>query len=151
MKLDGDPVYYRANANRYAGIAEPGNRVVFNANPRPDRGDALIEGGVTLAAPAAPAAAPGTPNTGGGGDRQNSIVYQSSRKDALELVGLLLTSGALKLSKTPAKQVGEIELAVDRYTAQFFDDVFTLGAVTREAESEGKEPEAATTEAEDEE
>lgn len=137
IKIDGDPIWYRANASRFAGIAEAGNRVTFNASMNPDGTSAKVEGAVTLASPA-PAAANGTPSAGGGGDRNNSIVYQSSRKDAVLLVQMLLASGALALPKAQKSKVGVIEAAVDRYTAMFFDDVFTLGAVTREAEGGGE-------------
>ncbi len=147
VKIDGDPIWYRANANRFAGIAEAGNRVTFNATMNPDNTSARIDGPVTLAQPA-PAAASGTPTFGG--DRNNSIVYQSSRKDALELVSILLQTGALDLKKVQSKKAGIIEAAVDRYTALFFDDVSTLGAVTREAEgAESTESESAEDEGED--
>jgi hypothetical protein len=139
IKIDNDPIWYRAGNQRFAGIAEAGNRVAFNASMNPDGTSAKVEGPVTLAQPA-PAAASGTPSVGGGGDRNNSIVYQSSRKDALELVKMLLSSGALVLPKQQSKKVGIIEAWTDRYTAMFFDDVFTLGAVTREAEGEDDAP-----------
>lgn len=150
IKIDNDPIWYRCGTKRFAGIAESGNRVAFNATMNPDGTSAKVEGEVTLAAKA-PAAASGTPNAGG--DRNNSIVYQSSRKDALELVTLLVSSGALKLPSAQAKKAGAVEAAVDRYTALFFDDVFTLGAVTREAEGDGAsadEDEAEGDEGEDE-
>lgn len=137
IKIDGDPTWYRAGGKRWAGIAEAGNRVAFDAEPNEGRDDAKIVSDVVLAK-ATPAAG-GSPSAGGG-DRGNSIVYQSSRKDALALVALLAQTGALKLPAAQAKKVGVIEAAVDRYTALFFDDVFTLGAVVREAE--GTEGEA---------
>lgn len=141
IKIDNDPIWYRAGGKRFAGIAEAGNRVTFDAEMNADGTSATITSDVT-AARAAPAAANGTPNAGGA-DRNNSIVYQSSRKDALELVTLLVQSGSLKMPKAEKAKVGVIEAAVDRYTAMFFDDVFTLGAVTREAEGEGSEAEEA--------
>jgi hypothetical protein len=136
IKIDNDPIWYRAGEQRFAGIAEAGNRVTFNAEMNPDNTSAKIVGAVTLSSPA-PAAANGTPSTLGGGDRNNSIVYQSSLKAALNLVSIMAQTGALKLPAAQAKKAGAIEAAVDRYTAMFFDDVFTLGAVTREAEGEG--------------
>lgn len=141
IKIDGDDIWYRAGDKRYAGIAESGNRVAFDAEMNADGTSATIKGPVTLAKPASPAAN-GTPSAGG--DRNNSIVYQSSRKDAIELVQLLVASGSLALPKAQKAKVGAIEAAVDRYTALFFDDVGTLGAVVREAESggESEEPES---------
>jgi hypothetical protein len=137
IKIDNDPIWYRAGEKRFAGIAESGNRVAFNAEMNPDGTSAKVVGEVTLASPA-PVAANGTPASGGGGDRNNSIVYQSSLKAALNLVSIMAQTGALKLPAAQAKKVGAIEAAVDRYTAMFFDDVFTLGAVTREAEGAGE-------------
>ena len=135
IKIEGNDTWYRAGTKRYAGIAESGNRVAFDAEPNPGRGDAKITSDVVLAK-AAPAAAPGTPYAAGG-DRNSSIVYQSSRKDALALVALLAQTGALKLPAAQAAKVGAVEAALDRYTALFFDDVSTLGAVVREAEGTG--------------
>lgn len=137
IKIDNDPIWYRAGEQRFAGIAEAGNRVTFNAEMNPDGTSAKVVGAVTLSSPA-PVAANGTPAAGGGGDRNNSIVYQSSLKAALNLVSIMAQTGALKLPTAQAKKAGAIEAAVDRYTAMFFDDVFTLGAVTREAEGAGE-------------
>lgn len=146
VKIDGDPTWYRAGNKRFAGIAEPGNVVTFTAEPNPGRDDAKIISDITLAAPA-PAAASGTPYADG--NRDNSIVYQSSRKDAIALVQVMLAAGALKIPKPEAKRAGAIELAVDRYTALFFEDVGTLGAVTREAEGAGEEAETGADEESD--
>lgn len=86
-------------------------------------------------------AAPGAPaNSGGGGggvDRNASIVYQSSRKDALQFLALLIGQDIVKL---PAKtKVQEREVAVngllDKYTAQFVADVESQGAVVRHKEA----------------
>lgn len=141
IKIDGDPLYYRSGTNRFAGIAEAGNRVSFMATPNSDGKSARIDGPVTLMKPE-PAAASGTPSFGDG--RQNSIVYQSSRKDAIEHVKLLIQTGGLPLPKEKAKIAGVIDAAVDRYTALFFEDVNTLGAVTRELESAGVPAETQT-------
>ena len=138
VKLDGDPVWYRAGEKRFAGIAEQGNFISFTAEPIEGAKDpsARIVGEVTLAkapsngASGTPTAAPAAPYQ----DRNNSIVYQSSRKDALEFVKLVLSVNGLKLPKAQPDILGAIEDTVDRYTALFFEDVGTLGAVVREAE-----------------
>lgn len=135
IKIDGDPIYYRSGTNRFAGIAESGNRVTFMATPNADGKSARIDSPVTLVAAPPPAAASGTPALGG--DRQNNIVYQSSRKDAIELVKLILSTEAMTLPTKKADRLAALEALVDHYTAQFFEDVSTLGAVTRENESEG--------------
>lgn len=81
-----------------------------------------------LAAAAPQAASQGPSNTS---SRDDSIRYQSSRKDAIAVVTLLVTSGALKLPEAQAKKAGVIEDAVDRFTAVYFEDIETLGALDR--------------------
>jgi len=138
IKLEDNPIYYRCWTNRYAGIAEPGNKIAFDAEPNPDGTSAKVTSAPVLVS-AQPAVA-ATPVSGGGGygaDRQGSIVYQSSRKDALEFLKLAVETGALVVPAAKAKKLGFLEAALDRYTAFFFEDVNTLGAVTREAEGGG--------------
>jgi hypothetical protein len=63
---------------------------------------------------------------GGGGytaepGRQDSIVYQSSRKDALVLVDILVSNGAIKLPKTNVDgRRTVIEALVDETTVAYF-------------------------------
>lgn len=73
-------------------------------------------------------------------ERQKSITYQSSRKDAIELVKLLLTSDALPISaaKTKAgeqKRFDEITAAVEKFTVELYQDVMTLRVVARVADA----------------
>ena len=136
IKIDNDPIWYRCGTDRFAGVAEPGNRIAFDAEMNPDGTSAKVTSNPVLAQAAPPAAA--TP-TAGGGDRQANIVYQSSRKDALEFVKLALDDGAITLPAAKAKKLAALEALVDRYTALFFDDVHTMGAITREAEAVGDE------------
>lgn len=63
--------------------------------------------------------------------RNASIVYQSSRKDALAMVEMLLENGAVKLPAQQSKIAGVIEALVDRFTALYYDDVEALGALDR--------------------
>ena len=88
----------------------------------------VVEGSVKEVAQA-PAPAGG----GGGsyGNTQDAIKYQSARKDALVMVGLLVQTGALKLPEAPAKKAGVIEAAVDRFTAIYYEDIDQLGALAR--------------------
>lgn len=79
--------------------------------------------------------------------RQASIVYQSSRKDALEFVNLLIAQDALpvssaKTSAGKAKRYEEILALVDKLTVQFFYDVETLRNLDRvvDAGAEGPAP-----------
>ncbi len=84
----------------------------------------------------APKPAPGGTPTGFG-TRDDSIKYQSSRKDALVMVGLLAAAGALYNDKTPkAKLAGIIEDTVDRFTALYYEDIETLGALERAGPAE---------------
>lgn len=86
---------------------------------------------------------------GPAGDRQDSIVYQSSRKDALALVELLVSQDALpisvaKTSAGKAKRYEEIMALVDKLTVQYFYDVTTLRNLERVADAgaDGPAPEA---------
>lgn len=61
-------------------------------------------------------------------DRQDSITYQSARKDALEMTSLLLNSNALDFgkAKTVAAKVELVEMYVDKFTIRFFEDTKRL-------------------------
>jgi hypothetical protein len=128
IKLDEFPVYYNTNK---PGAAEPGVRVTFEAEPYNEK-QWDVKGPVEVLT-ASPAAAP--VSAGGnlsGGARDASIQYQSSRKDAIQFLELLVTAGALDISK--AKQAAKVEIleaALDKYTASFYDDIGNLGAITR--------------------
>lgn len=76
-------------------------------------------------------------------DKKDAMIrYQSSRKDALELVTLLLANGALPLGSGKADKKAEIILGeVDRYTGRFFREIATLGAVKRDDEQREEDPE----------
>mgnify|MGYP001354182343 CR=1 FL=1 len=154
IKLDGQPLYYRCGGNRYAGIAEPGNRIAFDAEPNPDGSSGKVTSTPVLMAQQAAPAVASAPSMGGGynsSERNNSIAYQSARKDALTFLNLVNASGALKLPAAQAAKLSALELALDRYTALFFDDIGTLGAVVREAETATKPADApAAAESEDE-
>lgn len=103
-----------------------------------DRGTDYVAGsGKVLDPPAKPQAAPAASSgatsapKSGYVDRNDSIVYQSSRKDALALVGLLLEHDALPISGLTAKagqpkRFEEISAYVDKLTVQFFHDVGSL-------------------------
>lgn len=130
IKLEDNPIYYRAGTKSWAGIAEPGNTVTFEAEINSDGKSAKIVGDVTKAR-AEPGA--GIPSTGGGG-REASIHYQSSRKDAVEFLKLAFQTEAIVLPKATKGRLGILEAALDKYTAQFYEDIGTLGAVARTAE-----------------
>lgn len=74
------------------------------------------------AAPAAPSGGGYSKAPAGNNDRQDSICWQSSRKDALVLVDILLKSEAFAIKgKADAKRV-QIEELLDEVTARFFED-----------------------------
>ena len=150
IKLEDNPIYFRTNAKRFAGIAEPGNMIEFEAEMNADGKSANVQGDITKMAKAAAAAASAASPAGA---RDTSIQYQSARKDALQLVQILLTAGAVKLPAKQAAQVSVIESITDKYTALFFEDIATLGAVTRANgdDGEGKEAAAPTAKDDDEE
>lgn len=139
--IEGSPLYFRLNNKRYPGIVEVGNVVEFEATENDDGKSAKVVSPVTAGkqtkSPQAQAASGGGTTDWAAKDR--SIQYQSSRKDAIEVVGLLLTSGALKLPADKAKQVSVIEAVIDRYTAQFYVDIPELGAIKRTTTEEVEE------------
>jgi len=134
--------FFRLGAQRYAGVVEVGNKVSFSAEQKDDK-SAQVSGKVTAAAASTQAPASATPGSGGMGNRDNSIVYQSSRKDALLFIQVAIAAGALKLPAKQSTKVAVLEGLVDRYTAAYFEDVNKLGAIGRMAAFEGEEaPEA---------
>jgi len=145
VKLEDNPIYYRMNESRWAGIAEAGNWIEFDAEPNPDGKSASVRGQIKVMEPpaSAPAASGGTYSAGGGGGaREASIHYQSARKDALQFVSIVLAQGAVKLPTKQALKLKALEALVDTYTALFVEDIGTGGAVTRAtaaAYSEGAE------------
>lgn len=88
-----------------------------------------ISGGPPSAARQQPQAAPKTRAWVPDADRQNAISYQAARKDALELVGMLISSGNIDLGKSTkvGAKMEAIEQYVDKYTMRFFEDTKNLG------------------------
>ena len=87
-------------------------------------------------APKVTTSAPVASGGGGGGGyndpaRQASIIYQSSRKDAIEFVKILAQADALPISaakskSAEAKRFDQLKDIVDKLTVQFVRDVETL-------------------------
>lgn len=103
---EGDHVEFDATQN--------GN--FWNANPNTLRRVSAAQ----TAAPAATTAGTGNSvaSSPAGGNRQESIVYQSSRKDAIELVGILLQNDILTL---PTKKADKMAAVLD-IVAELTDD-----------------------------
>ena len=136
FRLENDPVYYRMDENRGAGIVEPGNFVEFEAELNFDGKSAQVKEPPRRVEPAkAPAAASGA-NYSRGGDpsREQSIHYQSARKDALLLMQIALANGAIALPAKQGAKLAALEALVDSYTALYLEDISTGGAVTRATE-----------------
>jgi hypothetical protein len=138
IRLENDPIYYRMNENRNAGVVEPGNYVEFEADTNPDGKSANVKGAIkrveAAPAPAATPAAGAGWQGGGNPNREHHIHYQSARKDALTFVQIALTSGAIALPAKASAKLAAVEALVDSYTALYLEDVATGGAVTRTTE-----------------
>lgn len=149
VKLEDDPLYYRLNQKRFPGIVEAGNRITFEANPNPDGKSANVTSDVTLATPTANVAqAPGV--SGAAGNSGLQMRYQGALERAILFVDMAVKHEAIKLPTAVAKRLGVLEAAVDRYTAQYFEDTNVLGAVTREAEGSAGTSETPVSDEDDE-
>ena len=107
---------------------------------------------VKASAKVAPVGATGSGSTGGTNwaAKDDSIRYQSSRKDALALLGLPGVLDSIVGKAKPAERQGLVEALVDKYTASFFSDVATFGAVARANGDTAADPSAPPADDEDE-
>lgn len=117
---EGDTVTFAAKTNGNFWNADPKTFRVVAAEAAP------TDGATTRTA---------TPKWVPDKDRQEAISYQSARKDALEIVGMMLGASVLDMgkSKTVADKMEVIEAYVDKYTSRFFQDTKDLGHVGKEA------------------
>ena len=97
-------------------------------NPR------VVQGGVSEVSNAPAPAQAARPAKGGVDpqvwvDKDTSILYQSSHKDALVFVGMLLQNGAVSLPTKKADQADAVNALVEDYSAQFF--IKTRGVVAQ--------------------
>ena len=114
----------------------------------------ITKSGLTKAAKA-PAGATGSgsagPTTSSSWQaKDDSIRYQSSRKDALTLLGLPGVLDSIVGKAKPADRQGLVEALVDKYTSQYFEDVSTFGAVARANGTGTADPSAPPSDDEDE-
>lgn len=155
IKLEGDDTYYRCkekNPGVISGLVVKFEVEGDQVTSRPE---------IVQQTPAAamqsvmgtPVPAP-TQSLGQlGSTRDSSIQYQSARKDALQFVDMILRAeqAGKVIVKLPAKEAARLEAVealVDSYTAQYFHDIATFGAVSR---SSGEESEKAAVAGEEEE
>lgn len=150
VKLEDDPLYYRNGNDNPGNLA--GKVIEFEAKKNPDGKSGTITSRITVIDTSSPAGpAPAVTGKTDWAKKDASIQYQSARKDALEMVKLLVSTGALKLPSKQAAQAEALEAAVDHYTSQYFEDIGTFGAVARAngvVETEDK-PEASAEDDED--
>jgi len=124
IQLDGDGFYFNTKYNPKCGV---GDVVGIEFDKKGDtRGQ--IKNVTILEDKGGPKGL--QESSGGGGrsgggykaepGRQDSIVYQSSRKDALVAVGLLVSAEAIKLPAKPDAKRVIIEELIDELTAKYF-------------------------------
>lgn len=137
FRLENDQTYYNTR-DPLPSFVVPGAQVEFEAGELKGKGRAASN--ITQLARTAPQTTAQTVGGGTGVSRDEHIRYQSARKDALQMVQLLLEHGAVKLGENVAKRAAIIEALTDKFTANFFVDIDTLGALDR-VEPEEIEPE----------
>lgn len=77
--------------------------------------------------------------------RQDSIIYQSSRKDAMELIKALLDKDLIDFGKAKlAQKIELVEVYLDHYTVRFMEDVKRLAPPEHESPVNATAPEEAT-------
>lgn len=137
FKIAGDQRFFRCGKFRNKGVVEEGNVIKFNYDEVSEDAakvigkPSLVTGGGGEDEGASKPA--GKPSGGGFGSHDSNIQYQSSRKDALVFVELIVAQGAIKL---PAKESAKLEVLeglLDRYTSVFYADIGTKGAIARTA------------------
>jgi hypothetical protein len=146
VRLDGNPLYYRwGDKDLPAGVVG-GAFVSFDAEPKDDQ-SAQIKGGILVNtaaqdkivnAPSKPANTQSNSSSGSVSSRavdweakDASIRYQSARKDAIAFLALPGVLDGIVGKAKPSDKLGIVEATVDRYTAAFYEDIGTFGAVTR--------------------
>ena len=127
VQLDSDGFYFNTKYDPKCGV---GDVVGITFEPKGDtRGQ--ITAIKILEDKGGPKGMQAEGDSGGGGgksggtytaspDRQDSIIYQSSRKDALVLAGILVSNDGIKLPKDTDKRRTIIEALVDETTLVYF-------------------------------
>ncbi len=143
IQLDGDGHYFNTKYDPKCGV---GDVVGVEFEPKGEQ-RSQIKKVVTLDDKGGPKgyqdSGGGYGGGGGGGsykndNRQESIIFQSSRKDALVLVGLLLDHETVKVPKgDPGRVV--IEELVDEVTARFIKDASNPSEAFKNAKAAEKD------------
>ena len=148
----GDTWYGTGKKEAPAGVAQ-GDMVEGEFILEKEKYKNITKAGLTKAAKVAPAGATGAgeKTTSSWAAKDDSIRYQSSRKDALTLLGLPGVLDSIVGKAKPADRQGLVEALVDKYTASYFEDVSTFGAVARaNGTTADKDPAAPPSEEDDE-
>lgn len=146
FKLQDDKTYYRTGTKKPKGV-EKGNVVSFEAEENEDGRSANVDND-TFKVVGKGSSGSSSASSGGGGSTNADIQYQSARKDALTLVQLFVSAGALKLPAKEAAKAEALEALVDKYTALYYVDIGTKAAVAR---SKGEDEEAPSEDEDEEE
>lgn len=152
LKVDGYDKWL--NAGFSAPDVSEGDYVTIKAEEN-ERGFMDIKNVEVSTAPARGASKGAAAVSAGSGSdsRQSSIHYQSSRKDAIEVVQLLLSKDALPISAATskagvAKRYEEIMAIIDKLTVRYYQDVETL-RVLEDVTDEGEDDDDGDEEGED--
>lgn len=155
--------WIRAGKSRHPGVVEKGNIVDLVTSEATKRGGTktvycdsvkLSEGnkqegrgfGNGFQAP------PQAPKSGDyKASTESCIHYQSSRKDAIEYLKLVVGSNAVKLPEAPAKRLKVLDAMLDSYVSGFYTDIGTLGALKRVSQEEDDVPAEAPAKEDDDE
>ena len=126
----------------YVSFEATQNGDYWNADPESIK---RIEPAKQETSPAKAKMTGGSSTTSASNDRQDSIIYQSSRKDAIEMVNAMLAAGLIDFGKAKGAQKMELyEVYVDHYTVRLFDDCKRLAPPEHANPVEAEAPERAT-------
>lgn len=136
IQLDGDGHYFNTKYNPKCGV---GDVVGLTYEPKGEQ-RSQIKDVKLLEDNGGPKGYQESSGGGGGGrsggsyasdpDRQASIIYQSSRKDALVMAELILSNDGIKLPKGEDARRTVIEELVAELTLSFFNDASNPKAAT---------------------
>lgn len=145
-----DDTWYGTGSKQDPGVAA-GDYVEGEYTLEKEKYKTITKAGLVKAsAKAAPAGAAASSSGTNWAAKDDSIRYQSSRKDALAFLALPGVLDAVVAKAKPADKVGIIESLVDKYTASFFEDVATFGAVARASGAVTEDPSAPPSDEEEE-
>lgn len=131
--LVGQDPFFRLGSKRLAGVVEEGSFIEFYGEQVSDKA-VKVKVDTVKAASGKPAGEGGSSAASSGSSRDatsHDIHYQSARKDALVFVQTIVAAGAIKLPVKESGKLEALEAALDRYTAAFYADIETKGAVAR--------------------